>query len=282
MQLFKQYFSFLLYTHIYIAICAVLMVTQTYQLVLSTEVNQPYLFFVFFSTLTSYSFHYYFQNYSVVHANRSFWLSKHQAIKTFIFFSGIIGSVFFFFKLHHHALWIIAAMVATFLYSAPTIPHPIFRALRKVAYGKTIFLAAVWIYVTTILPMIIADAPFDKRDLFFIISRFFLIYSVCILFDNRDREDDKRNHVKSLITFVSERTVVVLLVLSLLIFTGFTISLGWQGFSLLTIIVLLIPGLIIAALVPVSLKSKSDLLYLGLLDGMMAFSSLLTLLIPGI
>ena len=173
-------------------------------------------------------------------------------------------------------------MVATFLYSAPTIPHPIFRALRKVAYGKTIFLAAVWIYVTTILPMIIADAPFDKRNLFFIISRFFLIYSVCILFDNRDREDDKRNNVKSLITFVSERTVVVLLVLSLLIFTGFTISLGWQGFSLLTVLVLLIPGLIITGLMPVSLKSKSDLLFLGVLDGMMAFSSLLTLLIHGI
>jgi hypothetical protein len=80
------------------------------------------------------------------------------------------------------------------------IAIPVFPGPRKVALGKTIFLAFVWMYVTTILPIIFQQGM--EYQLCFIygqpvFSRYMLI---CILFDYRDREDDKANGIRSLIT----------------------------------------------------------------------------------
>ncbi len=97
-------------------------------------------------------------------------------------------------------------MVLTFLYSAPKVPHATFRWLKKIAIGKTIFLAFVWMYVTTLLPFLIADASKQgwMEAVLLSIYRFFLVYAICILFDHRDREEDRAEGIRSLITSLEE------------------------------------------------------------------------------
>jgi 1,4-dihydroxy-2-naphthoate octaprenyltransferase len=190
----------------------------------------------------------------------------------------MFGAACFFWLLWRHWFWLLLSAVPTFLYTAPKIPYKYFRLLRRIALGKTIFLAMVWMYVTTILPFAISDAPWRADVWLFILSRFFLIYSICVLFDRRDREEDKAKGIRSLVTYLDERGVRFLFVGSLLVFFASTFCLSFFGYSWLTVFLLFIPGILTATLYNYSLKKISDILYYFTLDGLMALSSVLTLL----
>jgi 4-hydroxybenzoate polyprenyltransferase len=190
---------------------------------------------------------------------------------------GIGATVYFFSLLSHWAALCFGAFV-TFLYSAPKLPQPIFRGLKKIAIGKTIFLAIVWTYVTTILPIMIAGAGWNGRYTLFAFSRFFLIYAICILFDYRDRADDKRDGIRSLITYLDEKGIDRIFALSLALFAICSIGLYWYHFLAFYIILLLIPGIILAVLYRRAKHDFSDFLYYVILDGLMMFSGLLMLI----
>lgn len=272
-------FRFFIFSNIFIACCAVLMVNQSYGFLLGTVPGNYFIGFVFFSTLCSYSFHWYLTPAEMeAYSTRTKWLVKNKYIHIILFVAGFIGAAVFGFLLLRYWLWLLIAVVITFLYSAPKISHPYFRMLRKVALGKTIFLAFAWMYVTTLLPLFMSDKPWQADFTLFAISRFFLIYAICILFDYRDRDYDKENGIRSLITWLSPRSIAWLFILSLLLFTGFTIALLPAGHSYIDIIILLIPGLITALLYRHATQNFSDSLYYFVLDGLMSLSALLMLI----
>jgi len=167
----------------------------------------------------------------------------------------------------------------TFLYSAPKLPLPFFKDLKKIAIGKTIFLAFVWMYVTTILPIFLAGKTWQTEYSLFAASRFFLIYAICILFDYRDREDDKHDGIRSMITYFNENGINILFSASLIIFFAVTIALYPYNYPAYTILILLIPGIITAGLYGYAKKNYSDYLYYFVLDGLMMFSGLLMLIL---
>jgi 4-hydroxybenzoate polyprenyltransferase len=133
-------------------------------------------------------------------------------------------------------------------------------------------------YVTTALPILIADTPWTTAHTLFCISRFTLIYAICILFDYRDREADRVQGVKSMITWMSEKNIVLIFLAALVLFAISTVALSKQSFSAFSIILLLIPGGIVLGLYNYARKHFYDYLYYFVLDGLMMFSSLLTLL----
>jgi 4-hydroxybenzoate polyprenyltransferase len=113
----------------------------------------------------------------------------------------------------------------------------------------------------------------------FCLSRFLLIYAICIIFDYRDRDYDKQAGIRSMITYFNERGINILFAISM---TGFAVStalLYFYGFPLLTVVLLLVPGIIVAVLYPIAKKNFSDYLYYFVLDGLMMFSSLLTIFV---
>ena len=185
------------------------MAYQTLQL-LGLDINYDYLAFVFFASLCSYSFHWWLTPYSISEKIRMQWMRRNKYIHEIFFFIGLTGSAILYFRLKEHAIWIIIAVVLTFLYSAPKIPFPAFRILKRIAIGKTIFLAFVWMYVTTALPLFISGANWQWREILFCASRFFLIYAICIIFDYRDREYDKKAGIRSMITYFNERGIDLL------------------------------------------------------------------------
>jgi len=275
--MFRKAFDFFIFSSLFIAVCAVLMVHQANHLLHLQYYRTPYLLFVFCSTICSYNFHWYLTPYAESEQLRARWMQKHNHYNLIFFFIGLAGCAVLFFYLIHHWFWLMGAVFLTFLYSAPKIPLPLFQHLKNVAIGKTIFLAFVWMYVTTLLPLFISSKVIHTPEILFCMSRFFLIYAICILFDYRDREQDKKEGIRSMITYFNERGVDLLFYLSWLTFVISTVVLYYYHFSLTVIILLLAPGAILIAIYQKAKTTFSDYVYYFALDGLMGFSSLLTL-----
>jgi 4-hydroxybenzoate polyprenyltransferase len=279
MSFLRKTVDFLVYSNLFIAGCAVLMLQQSSWLLLDMPAGNYLTGFVFFSTICSYSFHWYLTSSSVLPSVRVQWTRRFHYFHLALFLIGLAGAAVFFYYLLPHWHWLAIAAVATFLYSAPKIPHPWFRALRKVAFGKTIFLSFVWMYVTTILPVVIADKEWTPAVTLFAIGRFFLIYAICILFDYRDRQDDKAAGIRSLITYFNEKGIRLIFAFSLVVFGVATLWLLSYNYTIGTVAILLLPGIITACLYNFAIRHFSDMFYYMVLDGLMALSAFIMLVI---
>ena len=280
-MMLRRLFDFFIFSSLFIAGCAVLMVYQVHTLFhLTYSSSGRFLWFVFFSTICSYNFHWYLTPHAISENRRVLWTQKRKNLHLLLIAAGFIGSVLFFLQLTQYWFWIGISVVLTFLYSAPKLPVGFASILREIAIGKTIFLAMVWTYVTTILPIILAGNQWQTSHLLFSVGRFFFIYAICIIFDFRDREQDRRDGIKSMITYFPERGINILFYSCMLVFFVTTILLHFHGFAIFHVVGLLLPALLVTALFPFLKKNFSDYLYYFFLDGMMAFSALLTAFFP--
>jgi len=235
----------------------------------------PFLGFVLFSTLCSYNLHWYFSVHAQDQGNRTVWSQKYRSSHLSLFWLGLGGSVFFGLFLLKFWVWMALAAFLTFLYTAPKLPFEPLNGLKKIAYGKTFYLALVWTYVTCILPLVTLEPVWKPEATGFILHRFFLIYANCILFDLRDRDADIREGIRSLITWLNEKGIRFLFTLSILlsllsVFWPNRISSGWAATATLCL-----PAVLLAALYSYFRKNQSDYLYYGLLDGLLILSSVL-------
>jgi 4-hydroxybenzoate polyprenyltransferase len=275
----RKIVDFFIFSSLYVAFCAVLMIWQTSWLLLGTPPSARLMGFVFFSTICSYNFHWYLTPTSASPSLRVRWTNRHKVLHFILYLAGGVGAAVYFFYLLPHFFALCFGAFVTFLYSAPKLPQPFFKQLKKIAVGKTLFLAIVWMYVTTILPILVADAPWNGGFILFAASRFFLTYAICILFDYRDRENDKAEGIRSLITFLGEKGIDRIFLASVALFVLSTVGLTGYHYPALYIILLLIPGIIVGSLYRRAKNDFSDYLYYVVLDGLMMFSGLLMLII---
>ncbi|HEY4338098.1 MAG TPA: UbiA family prenyltransferase [Puia sp.] len=273
--MFRTIVDYLVFSSLYIALCAVLMVWQTTWLLLGAAPPGRLLGFVFFATICSYNFHWYLTPRGTSPSRRVQWTHRHKALHFVLYLVGIVGSAVYFFYLVHYFFALCIAAFLTFLYSAPKLPQRAFRQLQKIAVGKTLFLTLVWVYVTTVLPLIVAGTNWLPSFYWFTAGRFFLIWGICIVFDYRDREDDKVHGIRSLITLFSEKGINWLFRTAMAGFFGCTLVLAFYRYPAYYIFLLLVPGVITSAIFKVAKHNFSDDLYYVVLDGLMMFSGLL-------
>lgn len=259
--------------------CAVVMVWQTYHLVIHSPPPFHFSVFVFFATMSSYNFHWWLTPESAGFSNRLQWASVHKGWHLGLYFLGLAGTIISFWYIREHWMALAFGAFVTFLYSAPKLPQSLFRSLKTIAIGKTLFLSLVWTYVTSILPVFIDNKSLKGDSLFFSISRFGLIYAICIIFDYRDREDDKRDGIRSMITYFGEKGIDLIFAISLLIFFLSTLALLFYGHPIERLLILLLPGLLVASLYKYAKLNFSDYLYYFVLDGLMMLSGLLILIL---
>ena len=252
------------------------MVHQSNDLLHLSYNHSNYYRFVFFATICSYNFHWYFTPDQASENARVNWTQQHKALHIILILSGAIGAAITALPLLVHWPWLAGAVFLTFLYTAPKMPFLFSVWLRRIAIGKTIYLSFVWVYVTTVLPVVIGGNNWDTSEILFTIARFFLIYAICIIFDYRDREEDRRQGIRSMITWFSEKKVDRLFYSSIFIYCVATIALFQSGFSFPVIGALLIPALVTTALYPASKNQRSDYFYYFILDGLMMASALIT------
>ena len=270
----KKAADFFLFTSFFVAFCAVCMVYQTYYL-FKVEPYTNFIFFLFFGSICSYNFHWYLTPGIYGSSYKTQWSIRHKKIHLILFIIGLIGAGWFCFQLLQHWEWLLATAFITFLYSAPKIPYAPFNHLKKIAVGKTIFLALVWTHATAILPLVLSDVEWKNEHFIFAINRFFLIYPISILFDYRDRDNDRKEGIKSMITLFSEKKIGRLFYSSLAIFFMTTIALYFAGIQFIYCIALLIPGIILTFTYSYSKNKTSDYYYYFILDGLMMLSAVL-------
>lgn len=278
MFILKKIFQFFVFSSLFIALCAVLMTYQTCFLF-----NIPFSFalagFVFSGSVCSYNLHWYLTPPHIEQPSEKLaWNISNKNIHLILFVLGLLGSAVFTLLLIEHWFWLGITATLTFLYSAPKIPHRFFSHLKKVAVGKTIFLAFAWMHVTTLLPLVFQLKVLSSQQIWYVTNRFFFIYAICILFDYRDVEADKKDGIRSLITFLNETGIDILFWGSVLV-TFATSFLLLHSFSLIEILALLIPALILSFLYYPSKRNFSDYLYYFVLDGLMMLSAPLLLLV---
>lgn len=254
------------------------MIWQTSRLLLGIRPSIHLLGFAFFATMCSYNFHWYLTPRTASPSRRVQWTNRHKTLHIILYLVGAIGAIGYYFYLTQFTMAIGFAALLTFLYSAPKLPQRIFRGLRRVAIGKTLFLTFVWVYVTAVLPVIVAGASWNGSFYWYIFSRFMLIYAVCLIFDFRDREDDRSQGIVSMVTVLNEKNIDWLFAISMTLFFLSSIALSFYNYSALYIILLLIPGAILATLYPKTKHNYSDDLYYIVLDGIVMLSGLLMLI----
>jgi 4-hydroxybenzoate polyprenyltransferase len=275
---FRKIVDFFVFSSLYVAVCAIVMIWQTSRLLLGAAPPGRLLGFVFFATICSYNFHWYLTPRSASPSRRVQWTHRHKLLHFFLYLVGAVGATVYFFYLTPYAFAIAFSALLTFLYSAPKIPQQAFRWLRGIAIGKTFFLAFVWVYVTTVLPVIVADAPRHASFMLYTANRFFLIYAVCLIFDFRDREDDKAQGIVSMVTKLSAKNIDGLFLLSMILFFLSGIALSFYHYPAFYILLLLVPGAILIAIYKETKRNYSDDLYYIVLDGLVMFSGLLMLI----
>ena len=164
-----------------------------------------FLAFVFCGTVSSYNFHWYLTHHAAEEniSVKNRWNLANRRVHAVLAILFLLFSLILLIPLRGHFVWLAGAGLITFLYSAPKIPADKARWLRKIAYGKTIFLALAWTYITAMLPLLISLKDWEQPHYLFCINRFFLIYAICILFDLRDRDRDRDEGIRSLVTQLS-------------------------------------------------------------------------------
>lgn len=260
-----------LFSSLFLALCAVGMVYQTMHL-FKLEVSNDLLLFTFAGTLCSYNFHWYFTPASFGGSRKTLWSVKNKKVHAFLFLLSFLLAGYACLGLIQFWPWLLVTAFITFLYSAPKIPHAAARYLQRIAIGKTIFLAFAWAHVTALLPLLLQGKDNSNEAVFFVVNRFLLIYAICILFDYRDRENDRKEGIRSLLTQLETRGILILFKGIMAAFFISSAILHWLGFSMWTVLALTLPGCLVWLLHPLSLRHKGDYHFYLVLDGLMAFS----------
>lgn len=274
----KKAFDFFIFTSLFIATCAVAMV---YQASLLFRVHFPLSLyaFVFFGSVCSYNFHWSLAPPGTpAQSSKLGWNLSHHSLHLILAAAGAAGAAVCSLLLIEHWVWLAPTAFFTFLYSAPMIRHPWTLWMRRIAVGKTVYLAAAWTHVTAFLPLIIALKSLAAPHILYVANRLFFLYAVCIVFDRRDVEQDRRAGIKSLITFLSAKGVDRLFWASCALVLFSSVWLG-RWLSWVDVAALVVPAFILSFLYESSRQSKSDYLYYFLLDGLMALSAPILLLL---
>lgn len=252
------------------------MVYQT-ALLFSLQLPAAFYAFVFSGTVCSYNFHWFLTPPQTGRPGKKLaWNLSNRTMHFWLFTLGFVAAAVFAFLLIQYWIFLGISAVLTFLYSAPMINHPLTVRLRRIAIGKTIFLAFAWTHVTTLLPLLIENAV-SAPHILYAVNRFFFLYAICIAFDRRDVENDRKAGIKSLITYFTLKGVDRLFWLSLALAFGTLLWLA-QWLSWEETAFLLLPVLLMGLLYNRSKQTTSDYFYYFLLDGLMALSAPLLIL----
>ena len=254
------------------------MFLQTQQL-LHLSLPDWYYVFVIGGTICSYNLHWYLTDHNDSQQTepvRLHWTLQHKPILLPMAVAGLFMAALAAFYLLSHWLSLLIGIIIASLYTAPKVPGKLSMVLKKIAVAKTIYLSLAWTYVTSILPVIIAGDSFSNTTHSFIWYRFFLVFSICILFDFRDREVDREHGIRSLITYFSGKGNTRLYYFSLAAALIAAFFFGRFSATIQASFLLMIPLAMLLLLFPKVRVVHNDYLYYFVLDGLMVFSLLFT------
>lgn len=261
--------DYLLYSHIYIATCALLMTMQTL-LLFNILFSSCYflLAFIFVSTLLLYSVHRLVSLDKVIAVDPEGRFRKINVLKPYLVAQTIVASLiglFLFTQLKFNTqLGLVLPALLSIAYVLP-IMNGFSTRLRDINYIKIFLIAIVWAFITVVLPLVELELKINEITMLSFIERALFILIITIPFDIRDMSIDEASAVK---TLVSGRSKQKIMTLSGLLLVSW-ILLCWKIYPLNLQLAFWITGGLAFMLTYKSFDQMRDYYFSGLVDGLM-------------
>ena len=275
--MFKKISEIFLYGSIFISICAVAMCIET-NLLLRLPLNNPsFYLFVSGATLVQYNLHYFFKTMAVAGSKRLAWSLKNRNTHRILIAVGITLILYslFSFRLHHFIILLVLGAIA-FLYSFPFLPFTNKKRIKDFGLMKIITLALLWTLVTVWFPVDQADLSGISFQLIFL-RRFIFMFILCLLFDIRDTEVDRKQNIATLSVKLGVKRSYLLCHILLVIFVLLSVIQFIYVPDKIQLIAMVISAAATAITIEYSKRNNSDIVYLACIDGMMLLQALLVI-----
>jgi hypothetical protein len=231
-------------------------------------------------TLCAYSFHWYLTPYASYDREREAWTLEHKRLLLVLCVSAFVAGIAYgvVHRTHIKLLYYVPLIIFTFVYSAPKIPVQPFVRLRKMVMAKTLYLTIGWWYATSYLPILLGSTQASSHASPYLWYRFLLIFTICFVFDYRDKSLDILSGIKTVLKFVSlpfaSLVCQVLLALCCVAITNVFGTVSTAELCLLAI-----PVCVLVLVHQYSLQHAKDVWYYGVLDAMLFVSAGVQLLL---
>ena len=259
--------------------CAVAFCIET-NLLLHLPLNSfSFYCFVFGATIAQYNLHYLVKKTAVRNSQRLAWSLKNKNLHKILLGAGIalILFSFFSFRLHHFIIMPVLGIIA-FLYTFPVIPLGKKKRIKDYGFIKIITLAILWTLVTVWFPVV--NFPVEKNIFVFVfLKRFVFMFVLCLLFDMRDIEIDRKENINTIAVFLDRKRSYLLAYITLAVFIVLSVIQFYYFGDKGVLIAMLLSAAATFFTVALTKKSNSDFVYLAGIDGMMLLQALLVYLI---
>jgi 4-hydroxybenzoate polyprenyltransferase len=275
---FKKFSEFILFSSIFISLCAVALCMET-NILLGLPLNHfSFYCFVFGATLAQYNLHYFAKTVAVTGSQRQAWSQNKKQLHLILLILGGALILFSFFSFHLKHFIILGCLGAiSFLYSFPFLPFEKKRRIKDYGLLKILTITLLWTLVTVWFPVNLMPVA---NELFLLIffKRFVFMFVLCLLFDVRDMEIDSSDNINTLAVMIGKKRSYFLSYTLLIIF----VVLSFVQYFYLPQIGFLIAMLISAAAtfltIELTKKTNSDYIFLAGIDGMMLLQAILVFL----
>ena len=273
----KKISEIFLFGSIIIASCAVAMCIET-NLLLHLSLNDlPFYLFVFGATLVQYNMHYLFKTTAVANSGRLQWSVKNKSIHKILIALGVALILYGLFSFQvRHFIFLVALGAVSFLYSFPFLPFTNKKRIKDFGLLKIITLSLLWTLVTVWFPLDEVKFSGLSFQLIFV-RRFVFIFLLCLLFDIRDIEVDRRENIATLSVQLGIKKSYTLCYVLLIIFAVLSIIQFIYLPDAPQLIAMLVSAAATWMVIEFSKKNKSDVFYLACVDGMMLLQALLVI-----
>ena len=235
--------------------------------------------FVFGATLVQYNLHYLVKTTAIKNSQRLAWSSDNKKVHKALLVVGVVLILFSFlsFRLHHFVILAILGAIAC-LYTLPVLPFPGRKRIKDYGFLKIITLALLWTLVTVWFP--VNSFHFDKNIFVFIfLKRFIFLLVLCLVFDIRDIEIDRKENIRTLAVFLGKNKSYSTAYIFLLVFVILSLLQFIYFHDAAILMAMLLSAAATFFTIRLTKKTNSDFIYLAGIDGMMLLQAVLVYLV---
>lgn len=231
--------------------------------------NLNFYSFVFGATLLQYNLHYAFKTAAIENSARLRWSSKNKPVHRLLILVGLVLTISSLFRFHlHHLLFLLIPGIIAAMYSFPILPFKNKRRLKDFGFVKIITLSLLWSFITVWFPVNSEHYGGLTFQLIFV-RRFLFIFILCLLFDIRDVEIDKKEGINTIPVWAGTYNAYRISYLLLIIFVLLSFAQFLYNKDTWQLIAMLASGAATGITIDFSRKNHSDFVYLACVDGMM-------------
>ncbi len=266
-----QAFRFLVFSNIYVSLCAMTFTAKTALLLYGNNGSIKVNLLVFFATLFLYCFHRLFHRGKMIaeerNEERHHWADEHKRTFYGITISSFIAATVLMFYMPIR-VWLILIPVGVLGlgYSLPFIPTKSgWKRLRDLSWLKALWIAIAYGWLTTFIPVVYQTDINNmlNPDVLLVFARSCLFVFVLVIpFDIRDMQHDTKNGIKSLPVLVGVNNAIKI-ALGILAVFFLLVILQYHYFNLQEIVAcaVCVSALEAYLVVPLSKQSRPDLFY---------------------